>query len=48
MVRKIIKLNEYYDSKLKIAKAKNRKKTEEIRHLIDREFVFLGLGEGQS
>ena len=49
MVRITIELNEHYDSRLKkIAKVENRKKVEEIRHLIDREFVFLGLRRDEA
>lgn len=44
MGRKTIELDEYYDAKLKrIAQTENRKKVEEIRHLINSKFHFLGL-----
>jgi len=39
MVRKTFELNEVYDQKLlKISKKENRKKIEELRHLIDKEY----------
>ncbi len=39
MVRKMFELNEDYDKKLsKISKKENRKKVEELRHLISKEY----------
>jgi len=39
MVRKMFELNQIYDKKLsKISKKENRKKVEELRHLIDKEY----------